>query len=63
MGYMVRPVCHDCKERLQIGAWKLTEVILNQPVAADVGRWLLNHLGHDVEMQKDTEWSEARPSA
>jgi hypothetical protein len=59
MGIMVMPVCHTCRDKLDIGGWKALEVRLNPDVAAKVGAFWALHPGCRVELLPDIRWDEA----
>jgi hypothetical protein len=53
MGQYYNVVCHKCRERYRPELLKKAEIILNDSIAAMVGRFLVTHNHHPVELMGD----------
>jgi len=57
MGTYYKAVCHRCRERYTASSLKLCEIALNDEPSAQVGRFLLMHNHHPVELVgDDCDW-------
>ena len=70
MGIYYRAVCHTCRTVHTPRLMKVSEIRLNPPIAATLGRWLCNHangdytgIEHRVELLGDLDEARLRAIA
>jgi hypothetical protein len=48
-------VCHTCRKRWEPPLKKFCEIAINDPIVAKMGRFLMLHNHHDVELVPESE--------